>query len=84
MKKVLLSLVASTLLFNTIYAEEIKSTEEVTQNEMVLTSSPEDVKTYVAQIKDVKYETFDEAVTAAVDGDTIKLLDNATTKGLNF
>ena len=84
MKKVLLSLVASTLLFNTIYAEEIKSTEEVTQNEMVLTSSPEDVKTYVAQIKDVKYETFDEAVTAAVDGDTIKLLDNATTKGLNL
>lgn len=51
---------------------------------MVLTSSPEDVKTYVAQIKDVKYETFDEAVTAAVDGDTIKLLDNATTKGLNL
>lgn len=84
MKKVMLSLVASTLLFNTIYAEEIKSTEEVTQNEMVLTSSPEDVKTYVAQIKDVKYETFDEAVTAAVDGDTIKLLDNATTKGLNL
>ena len=84
MKKVILSLVASTLLFNTIYAEEIKSTEEVTQNEMVLTSSPEDVKTYVAQIKDVKYETFDEAVTAAVDGDTIKLLDNATTKGLNL
>lgn len=84
MKKVILSLVASTLLFNTIYAEEIKSTEEVTQNEMVLTSSLEDVKTYVAQIKDVKYETFDEAVTAAVDGDTIKLLDNATTKGLNL
>lgn len=84
MKKVILSLVASTLLFNTIYAEEIKSTEEVTQNEMVLTSSPEDVKTYVAQIKDVKYETFDEAVTAAVDGDTIKLLNNATTKGLNL
>ena len=32
MKKVILSLVASTLLFNTIYAEEIKSTDEVTQN----------------------------------------------------
>ena len=112
MKKVLLSLVAFLMIFNTISAEELevlesnkevtetvlnananettanesqeKTTEEVTQNEMVLTSSPEDVKTYVAQIKDVKYETFDEAVTAAVDGDTIKLLDNATTKGLNL
>lgn len=112
MKKVLLSLVAFLMIFNTISAEELevlesnkevtetvlnananettanesqeKTTEEITQNEMVLTSSPEDVKTYVAQIKDVKYETFDEAVTAAVDGDTIKLLDNATTKGLNL
>ena len=83
MKKVILSLVASTLLFNTIYAEEIKSTEEVTQNEMVLTSSPEDVKTYVAQIKDVKYETFDEAISAAQDNDTITLLDDTTSKGIN-
>lgn len=84
MKKVILSLVASTLLFNTIYAEEIKSTEEVTQNEMVLTSSPEDVKTYVAQIKDVKYETFDEAIRKSSDNDTIVLLDNATTKGIEL
>lgn len=104
MKKVLLSIVASTLFFNTIYAEELEvleNNEDVTQEveetinnekeivnnestkETVFTSS-EEVKTYVAQIGDTKYETFDEAVTAAVDGDTIKLLDNATTKGLNL
>ena len=104
MKKVLLSIVAFTLIFNTISAEEsevlevneeattiveesINNETEVVNNETtkeIILASGEDVKTYVAQIKDVKYETFDEAVTAAVDGDTIKLLDNATTKGLNL
>lgn len=78
MKKVLLSIVASTLLFNTIYAEELEvleNNEDVTQEveetinnekeivnnestkETVFTSS-EEVKTYVAQIGDTKYETF--------------------------
>lgn len=59
--------------------EEIKEVVEPESKETVI---PE-VK-YVASINDIMYETFDEAVTAAVDGDTIKLLDNATTKGLNL
>lgn len=104
MKKVLLSIVAFTLIFNTISAEEtevlevneeattiveesINNETEVVNNETtkeIILASGEDVKTYVAQIGETKYETLDEAVTAAVDGDTIKLLDNATTKGLNL
>lgn len=104
MKKVLLSTVAFTLIFNTISAEEtevlevneeattiveesINNETEVVNNETtkeIILASGEDVKTYVAQIGETKYETLDEAVTAAVDGDTIKLLDNATTKGLNL
>ena len=86
MKKVLLSIVAFTLIFNTISAEEsevlevneeattiveesINNETEVVNNETtkeIILASGEDVKTYVAQIKDVKYETFDEAVPAAV------------------
>lgn len=104
MKKVLLSLVAFLMIFNTISAEELEvleNNEDVTQEveetinnekeivnnestkETVFTSSPEDVKTYVAQIKDVKYETFDEAISAAQDNDTITLLDDTTSKGIN-
>ena len=36
----------------------------------------EDVKTYVAQIGDVKYETLEEAFEAADDGDTIVVIDD--------
>ena len=43
---------------------------------------------YVAQIakgeKTTKYETLDEAITAAQDGDTIELLADATTEGMNL
>lgn len=70
---------ADTEVVNEEIVEEIKEVVEPETKETVI---PE-VK-YVASINDVMYETFDEAVTAAVDGDTIKLLDNATTKGLNL
>ena len=95
MKKVLLSIVASTLIFNTIFAEEIEvleNNEEVaaivedinndeSTNETVLTSN-EDVKTYVAQIGDTKYETLDEAVKNVQDGEEIILLDNCNLTAL--
>lgn len=95
MKKVLLSIVASTLLFNTIYAEEIEvleNNEEATTivedinndestNETVLASN-EDVKTYVAQIGETKYETLDEAVKNVQDGEEIILLDNCNLTAL--
>lgn len=95
MKKVLLSIVASTLLFNTIYAEEIEvleNNEEATTivedinndestNETVLASN-EDVKSYVAQIGDTKYETLDEAVKNVQDGEEIILLDNCNLSAL--
>ena len=86
MKKVILSLVASTLLFNTVFAEELEvleNNEEATQvventtKEIVLTSN-KDVKTYVAKIGKVKYETLDEAINNASNSDTIELLDNTT------
>lgn len=70
---------ADTEVVNEEIVEEIKEVVEPETKETVI---PE-VK-YVASINDVMYETFDEAVTAAVAGDTIKLLDNATTKGLNL
>lgn len=70
---------ADTEVVNEEIVEEIKEVVEPESKETVI---PE-VK-YVASINDVMYETFDEAVTVAVDGDTIKLLDNATTKGLNL
>lgn len=70
---------ADTEVVNEEIVEEIKEVVEPESKETVI---PE-VK-YVASINDVMYEKFDEAVTAAVDGDTIKLLDNATTKGLNL
>lgn len=95
MKKVLLSIVASTLLFNTIFAEEIEvleNNEEATTivedinndestNETVLASN-EDVKSYVAQIGDTKYETLDEAVKNVQDGEEIILLDNCNLTAL--
>lgn len=104
MKKVLLSIVAFTLIFNTIFAEEtevlevneeattiveesINNETEVVNNETtkeIILASGEDVKTYVAQIGETKYETLDEAILAASNNDTIVLLDNATTKGLNL
>ena len=104
MKKVLLSIVAFTLIFNTISAEEtevlevneeattiveesINNETEVVNNETtkeIILASGEEVKTYVDQIGETKYETLDEAILAASNNDTIVLLDNATTKGLNL
>ena len=37
----------------------------------------------VARVGDVEYATFDEAFAAATDGQTVTLLANATTRGLN-
>ncbi len=102
MKKVLLSIVASTLLFNTIFAEEIEVLEnneeattiveesvnnetEVVNNETtkeIILASGEDVKTYVAQIGETKYETLDEAVKNVQDGEEIILLDNCNLTAL--
>lgn len=95
MKKVLLSIVASTLIFNTVFAEELEvleNNEEATTivedinndestNETVLASN-EDVKSYVAQIGDTKYETLDEAVKNVQDGEEIILLDNCNLSAL--
>lgn len=67
MKKVLLSLVALTLVFNTINAEETEVlNDEATTN--VLTS---EVKTTITTI-----EELEKAILAAKDGDTIKLDGN--------
>lgn len=100
MKKVLLSLVASTLLFNTIFAEELEvlennekatkiveeknnnETEETEVTNETILATPEEVKTYVAQIGDTKYETLDEAVNIAQDGEEIKLLDDCNLTAL--
>ena len=37
----------------------------------------------VARVGDVEYATFDEAFAAATDGQTVTLLTDATTRGLN-
>ena len=104
MKKVLLSMVALTLIFNTVSAEEsevlevneeattiveesINNEVEVVNNETtkeIILASGEDIKTYVAQIGETKYETLDEAILAASNNDTIVLLANATTKGIEL
>lgn len=102
MKKVLLSIVAFTLIFNTISAEEsevlevneeattiveesINNETEVVNNETtkeIILASGEDVKTYVAQIGETKYETLDEAVKNVQDGEEIILLDNCNLTAL--
>ena len=38
----------------------------------------------IARIGSTTYSTFDEAVKAAADGDTIELLGNCTTDGMNL
>lgn len=63
--------------------EEIKEVKEVKEQVNEEDINIQEVK-YVASINDVMFETFDEAVLAANAGDIIKLLDNATTKGLNL
>lgn len=100
MKKFLTVLLSSTFLLNTLNAEEMpvlendNEVEEVveentqvdettTQNEDT-TNEEQEVKNYVAQINDTKYETFDEAYAASKDGDTIILLSDATTEGINL
>ena len=100
MKKFLTVLLSSTFLLNTLNAEEMpvlendnevkavveentQVDETTTQNEDT-TNEEQEVKNYVAQINDTKYETFDEAYAASKDGDTIILLSNATTEGINL
>ena len=100
MKKFLTVLLSSTFLLNTLNAEEMpvhendnevktvveentQADETTTQNENTANEEQE-VKNYVAQINDTKYETFDEAYAASKDGDTIILLSNATTEGINL
>lgn len=102
MKKVLLSMVALTLIFNTVSAEEsevlevneeattiveesINNETEVVNNETtkeIILASGEDVKSYVAQIGETKYETLDEAVKNVQDGEEIILLDNCNLTAL--
>ena len=100
MKKFLTVLLSSTFLLNTLNAEEMpvlendnevkevveentQVDETTTQNENT-TNEEQEVKNYVAQINDTKYETFDEAYAASKDGDTIILLSDATTEGINL
>lgn len=45
---------------------------------------PEAAKAYVAQIGDTEYETLAEAVEAAQNGDTVKLLTNTSGAGIDF
>ena len=71
----------------TIVEESINNETEVVNNETtkeIILASGEDVKTYVAQIGETKYETLDEAILAASNNDTIVLLANATTKGIEL
>ena len=54
---------------------------------MVLAAVPvlaEGEETYVAKIGEQKYTTLDEAIEAAKDGDTIVLLADCETKGMNL
>lgn len=100
MKKFLTVLLSSTFLLNTLNAEEMpvlendnevkavveentQVDETTTQNENTANEEQE-VKNYVAQINDTKYETFDEAYAASKNDDTIILLSNATTEGINL
>ena len=93
MKKVLLSLVAFMMMFNTISAEELEilndnneattTVEESTETEVSIQAN-EDTKSYVAKIGDVNYETLDEAVESVKEGEEIVLLaDCNLTKLIN-
>mgnify|MGYP004516481183 FL=1 len=100
MKKFLTVLLSSTFLLNTLNAEEmpvlendneVKTVvEENTQTDETTTqientpNEEQEVKNYVAQINETKYETFDEALAASKNDDTIILLSNATTEGINL
>lgn len=100
MKKFLTVLLSSTFLLNTLNAEEmpvlendneVKTVvEENTQTDETTTqientpNEEQGVKNYVAQINETKYETFDEALAASKNDDTIILLSDATTEGINL
>lgn len=100
MKKFLTVLLSSTFLLNTLNAEEMPVLEndnevkavveentqvdETTTKNEDTTNEEQEVKNYVAQINDTKYETFDEAYAASKNDDTIILLSNATTEGINL
>ena len=104
MKKVLLSLISLSFIFNISFvnAEEIEvlnnedneatevlesnNDEAIENDETILKNENEvvSVKTYVAELNGVNYETLDEAISAAKDNDTITLLSNATTKGFEL
>lgn len=104
MKKVLLSLISLSFIFNISFvnAEEIEvlnnedneatevlesnNDEAIENDEIILKNENEvvSVKTYVAELNGVNYETLDEAISAAKDNDTITLLSNATTKGFEL
>ncbi len=69
---------------NKVVAEENTQVDETTTKNKDTTNEEQEVKNYVAQINDTKYETFDEAVAASKDSDTIILLSDATTEGINL
>ena len=63
---------------NDIINEENEIIEEV------ITTNSDETKVFVASVNGVNYETLDEAISAAKDNDTIILLSNATTSGMNL
>lgn len=65
---------------------ESNNDEAIENDETILKNKKEvaGVKTYVAELNGVNYETLDEAISAAKDNDTITLLSNATTKGFEL
>lgn len=70
---------------NNVVENEINNDTEVNDevvNEIAIAN--EESKTYVASVNGVNYETLDEAINAANDNDTVILLSNATTKGMNL
>lgn len=65
---------------------ESNNDEAIENDETILKNKNEvaGVKTYVAELNGVNYETLDEAISAAKDNDTITLLSNANTSGINL
>ena len=81
MKKVMFSVLVLFSMIGSLYAtsEEliVENNESANTEEIVLLANDE-VKTYVAKIGDVNYETLDEAIIAANETDEIFLLSDAT------
>ena len=66
------------------FTADLGNYEYQNSSEFSLTVTVEEQAAMVARINDAEYPTFDAAVKAAADGDTIVLLGNCTTNGLNL